>query len=155
MLVGILYVHLQIKNKRRFIIMEETRKVMPIEEVREDAVENPGVYVDSEERKIISLEEFVEIMTANAGKKFDTRTENLEGLEIDMIFTDSDFEKYPAGELFEGRDEYYEIRLFAKNTGNIIIESEIIDAIYLYNDGSIQIEFNINISDMFITFINQ
>lgn len=133
--------------------MEETRKVIPMNEARRDVVENPGMDLDSEEtRKSITFEEFEEIMTANERSFFVDTDENPYGLIINMSCESGNFEFDKTAE-----GKCMGIIFAAKSTARLEIEAETINEIYLTKDDltgkdKIIIELTINMSDLEITF---
>lgn len=100
-----------------------------------------------ETRKVITMKELEEIM-ASRTDKFDASSVDAYGFSVDMLCTGIHFDKSMDN------DNEYVCMILLNEPAEVQIDPSYIEEIYLDEDGTITIEFNIALPDLEIKYRN-
>jgi len=98
-----------------------------------------------ETREVITMKELEEIMTSRTGK-FDASSVDTYGFSVDMLCTGVHFDKSMDD------DSEYVCMILINEPTEVQIDPHYIEEIYLDEDGTITIEFNIALPDLEIKY---
>lgn len=99
-----------------------------------------------EERKVITMAELEDFMGAREGRVFDVGSADTFGFSVDIVCKGVHFDK----SMNDNTD--YICMIFICDCGEVQIQPDIIEEIYLEPDNTITIEFDENFPDLEIKF---